>query len=194
LSALLFGHGAYTEEAVAVTASALHGYALGLPALCAARPLIAATNALQLGKTPVKAALISMGPLILVSIGGIFFSDTPKSAALSVGLGLSTGAWCNVLLLLRHINVALQTKNKGEAEKAKALQKPARACLGYLAVALIMAFCLSRIAAQNVGILLLPGLILVIVVCWFALFLAFKNEDARALLALFRKKQRHCSQ
>jgi putative peptidoglycan lipid II flippase len=201
LSALLFGHGAYAGDPVTVTAAALCGYALGLPALCAARPLLAAAHALRLEKTSLKAALASLSLLIPVSIGGFLFSDGAASAALSVGLGLSAGAWCNALLLLRSVSAALRAEDRGKKDSVEAktstgearrsLWKSLGACLGYLVAALVMAFCLIRAAGvaqeagQIMGILALPGLILAAVAVWFAVFLAFRSEDARALAALF---------
>jgi len=193
LSALLFGHGAYMGEPVGVTASALCGCAFGLPALCAARPLLAAASALRQEKAPLQTALASMGPLVLVSAGGVFLSDDSQSAALSVGLGLSAGAWCNAALLLRRVSAALREKDVGKDEAGevmRSLWKSLGGCLGYLAAALVMTFGLSRAAglAPDMGILALPGLILAAVALWFVVFLAFRNEDARALAALFRKK------
>jgi len=200
LSALLFGHGAYMGEPVSVTASALCGYAFGLPALCAARPLLAAANALRLEKVPLQTALVSMGPLVLVSAGGVFLSDSPQSAAFSVGLGLSAGAWCNAALLLQPISAVLRAGDRGEVDGGKkdasagevmrSLWKSLGGCLGYLAAALVMVFCLSRAAglAQDMSILALPGLILAAVVLWFIVFLAFKNEDTRALATLLQRR------
>jgi len=190
LSSLLFGHGAYAGDPVAVTAAALCGYTFGLPALCATRPLLAAAHALQLEKVPLKAALVSLGLLVPVSIGGFLFSEGTASAAFSVGLGLSAGAWCNVLLLLLHVNGALRTEGKDEGEGLRKFSGACPpACLVYLAAALVMAFCLILLAepAQDMSLLALPILILVAVALWFAGFLAFRNEDARALARLFRR-------
>jgi putative copper export protein len=107
-----------------------------------------------------------------------------------VGLGLSAGAWCNVLLLLLHVNGALRTEGKDEGEGLRKFSGACPpACLVYLAAALVMAFCLILLAepAQDMSLLALPILILVAVALWFAGFLAFRNEDARALARLFRR-------
>jgi cation transporter-like permease len=75
-------------------------------------------------------------------------------------------------------------------EVARSLCKSLSGCLGYLAASLVMAFCLSRATgfAQDMGPLALLGLILAAVALWFALFLAFRHEDARVLAGLFRRK------
>lgn len=58
---LLFQHGRFTTESTALTAAALAGYALGLPAYAAVKVLASAFYAMKDTKTPVRVANLSMG-------------------------------------------------------------------------------------------------------------------------------------
>ena len=189
LSDLLFGHGAYVGDPTGVTAAALRGYALGLPALCAARPLLAAANALKLEKMPLHTALISMAVLALVSVGGMCAGNSPETAALGVGLGLSAAAWCNAALLLRGVCAGRDASEEGmkPSRANRLLRETLRGIWRYAAAAVLMALGLSMLPPLHS--LLLIGLIALCAAAWSGLFLALGSEDARAFTALFRRKR-----
>lgn len=90
----LFGHGAFDAAAVEGTVTALCAYAPGLPAFALGRTLLAATHARGDTRTPVLAALVSLGVVLVAGLG--------LSGPLGVAgppLAASLGAWCNTLLL-----------------------------------------------------------------------------------------------
>ncbi len=102
---VLFGHGAFTQSAVDGCAALLSAYALCLPALAAARPLIAAVHALRKTAQAARAALwafagtaLTCGAAAALASAG-FESPLARSAAL--GLGISLGAYIFLWLLLR---------------------------------------------------------------------------------------------
>lgn len=84
---ILFEHGRFTPWATALTASALAGYALGLPAYAAVKVLASAFYAMKDTRTPVRVANISMGVniagnLMLMGpwgVGGLAFATAIAS-------------------------------------------------------------------------------------------------------------------
>lgn len=189
LSALIFGHGAFTGESVSITASALRGYAIALPALCASRPLLGAINALQQERLPIKTIAYSTAVLLLVSTGAILLSTKPEEAALGIGIGLTAGAWCNLLLLLRGLYAILQKDAEPTNAWRAGLGGVLRGICGYAAVAALMGICLSYAAAALTDTTLpLLGVICLCTMAWFGLFLFIGTEDARAFAALAGKK------
>lgn len=96
---LLFGRGAFSAEAVSLTAWALVGYGLGLPAFAVVRPLVSAHYALEDTRTPVRAAVVS---LVVYLVSGV----TLMQVFDHVGLALATtiSSWVNALLLMRGMN------------------------------------------------------------------------------------------
>jgi putative peptidoglycan lipid II flippase len=84
---ILFEHGRFTPRATALTASALAGYALGLPAYAAVKVLASAFYAMKDTRTPVRVANISMGVniagnLMLMGpwgVGGLAFATAIAS-------------------------------------------------------------------------------------------------------------------
>ncbi|BBD08815.1 murein biosynthesis integral membrane protein MurJ [Desulfovibrio ferrophilus] len=96
---LLFGRGAFSAEAVSMTAWALVGYGVGLPAFAMVRPLVSACYALQDTRTPVRAAVVS---LLVYVISGVTLMQVMDH----VGLALATtiSSWVNAGLLLRGLN------------------------------------------------------------------------------------------
>ena len=96
ITALLFGHGAFTSEAVSATTLAFVAYAPGLPALALSRPLLAATSALGDTRAGTRAATASLAlTLILGTVS--FLLKTPWGLALAVSLA----AWLHVSMLWR---------------------------------------------------------------------------------------------
>ena len=184
LADLLFGHGAFSQEQVACTAAALRVYALGLPAMCAARPLLAAASALGLERAPLKTACLSLAVLVPMSLAGMFAAgDNPAMAAAGLALGLSAGAWANTVLLLRRL-------------RAKAIPCPLRKAAGPLSAytigAAIMAGGLCAIAGPH-GHLSPAALLLLILAClglWLGFFYVCNNADARFLPDLLRRSGR----
>lgn len=184
LTQLLFGHGAFAGEQAACTAAALRAYALGLPAMCATRPLLAASHALALGNAPLRIAGVSLLCLVPVSFAGMqMFSNSPPAAAAALTFGLSVGAWINALLLLRLV-------------RGKGLPCPVRAraksLVAYGGGALLMACALSAIAKScaplPAGMTL--ALIAAALVLWIGLFYLARNEDARSLPRLLRSSRK----
>ena len=184
LADALFGHGANTTSSVRTIAFALMGYSPALPALCAARPLLAAAHALNLQGTPLKTALISLLPLVLVSGTGVYacIGDT-DAAAFSIGVGLAAGAWTNTVLLLRCLakeGVALFRPGIWSGPGVYAL---AALCMGGA-----LFFATTR-ADNKFGIAALAGLIALCAALWFGFFLLLKSEEAKEIMASFRRSR-----
>ena len=101
---LLFGHGAFTGDAVRATAYALIGYALGLPAFAMVRPLVSGFYALEDTRTPVLAACICLVLYVLVAVGLMQVLG-------HVGLALATtiSSWANFFLLTRSLRRKIGT-------------------------------------------------------------------------------------
>lgn len=179
LCSILFGHGAYHAEAVASTASTLAGYAAGLPALCAARPLLSACHALDLAKESARASLLSLCLMIPASLAGLAQGgDNRIQASLGLGAGLAVGAWTYAWLLLREL-------------RRKAVPCPLCPILAVLVLYFLAAFCLAAalffLPARNE--LSLPGALAAVpcsAIVWLGLFFLGKNRDARALFDFLR--------
>lgn len=176
LAWLFFGHGAYGNEGAMHTASCLMAYATGLPAMCAARPLLAALAALGESRAAGVAACQSL--IIAVLFGLMTMSLGPAGIA----LGISAAAWCNSLLLLR----ILRRRN---------IPSPASGCgrrfLFYTLLSLIMVLALSFLPLPTGERLILAGLICLLAggcaFLWVFLFWATGNTDARDLVSLLRR-------
>lgn len=91
---LLFGHGAFGEQAVQGTASSVRALAAGLPALAAARPLAAACNAAQDRTTPLRATMAGVAVFCLSA-----WPCMELAAAPGLALSMSLAGWVNALLL-----------------------------------------------------------------------------------------------
>ncbi|MDR2488672.1 MAG: hypothetical protein LBD42_04170 [Desulfovibrio sp.] len=186
LAAVLFGHGAFGREQTAATAAALRMYALGLPAMCAARPFLVAAPALNMPRVPLRTACVSLIVFLPISLAGIAFSDggMPGTTA-GLALGLSVGAWTNAFLLSRRLQTCGILR----------LWRPLRGTLAtYVFGALIMAGILTFVNTRYGPLSAGPLLLLTGVCCglWIACFRALKNKDARFLLDVLcgsRKKQ-----
>lgn len=174
---LFFGHGAYTLEALEITASALQGYAAALPAICATRPLLSAAHALNLGKIPLRTALKSLGILVIVGVPGLLLAkDNQSAAALNIGLGLAAAAWGNAFLLLMEI------RKKGVSPCFRSLAYP---ILSYLTTASLMGWGLTLPVVQTFP----PGLLILLVglcaLAWLGLFHILGYRDALDITAFF---------
>lgn len=174
---LVFGHGAFDAKTSAATALMLASYATALPALCAARPLLAAAHALELDAAPLAAARFGLFPLLCCGVGGalLWGGDSPE-AATALGLGLSAAAWTTAWLLLRRVHQAA----------GAGILRASRAWLArYAAGAALMAAILYRLPAN-------PGpfaLVLGISLCaafWVGAFLLAGSKDAAAFAAILR--------
>ena len=177
---LLFGHGAFAGHGAALTATVLSGSCLGLPALCASRPLLAAANAV--GANTLRAACASLAPLVLIATGGlIVFGGESREAAFCLGLGLALAAWANAALLLRLL------RDRGLPPPLKT-RRPV--LCGYALAAAIMAGGLLLLDALA-GPLPSWALLALVVFCaalWGGGALLFGNEDARVLWQWIRKR------
>ncbi|MFO7877505.1 MAG: murein biosynthesis integral membrane protein MurJ [Desulfovermiculus sp.] len=93
---VLFGRGAFDASAVQATSAALVGYSLGLPAFCAVRSLVSALYALEDTRSPVKAAVVSLGINLVL---GVMLMQVIAHVGLAIAVSLAS--WGNVLLLGR---------------------------------------------------------------------------------------------
>ena len=93
----IFAHGAFHLDAADVSASALAGYGVGLPAFVVVRVIAATFYARHDTATPVRATLLAVAVnvgLKFVLVWGLHLG------ALGVALGTSFGSWANVSLLV----------------------------------------------------------------------------------------------
>ena len=189
---LLFGHGAFDRGAVEGCAALLAGYALGLPALAAARPLIAAIHALQRMTSAAKAALVTFAVTGLACLTVVLAAPAlARSTALSLalGLGVSLGALAFTALLLRIL--AEEKAAPGLRHTLKAISLPLGLSLGIAVICRLSAGVFPEHSLWLV-LILAPGCAL----SYAAICLAAGYPEARQLLALFlsktrRKKTRH---
>ncbi len=96
LVGLCFGHGAFSDTALAATSEALLAYCAGLPALAAARPRLAALNALGDAETPARSAIWGLGITLVLGAASL-----PLNAAAGPALAATVAAWANTALLAR---------------------------------------------------------------------------------------------
>ncbi len=94
LVSMLFGHGAFSHEAVNLTAGLLWAYAWGLPATAASRPLLSAANTLRRPGLPLRATLFS---LAVATLSGPALASTLGTPG--IALAVSLGAWSNTIFL-----------------------------------------------------------------------------------------------
>ena len=92
--ALLFGHGAFSHQAVQGTAATLACMALGLPGFAALRPLASASFARHEYAPPVYAALLGLGGFLLLA-----WPLMQSLAAAGLALAVSLAGLANTLLL-----------------------------------------------------------------------------------------------
>jgi len=92
----IFMHGAFHADAAAISASALSGYAIGLPAFVLVRLLTATFYARHDTATPVRATWLAVAVNVgfkLLLVFGLHWG------AFGVALGTSLGSWANVTTL-----------------------------------------------------------------------------------------------
>jgi putative peptidoglycan lipid II flippase len=171
---LLFGHGAYSQEDARLAALCLAAYAPGLPAMCAARPLLAALAALGETRAVTLAAGQGLLAAVLASLPGAFLLG-----AAGIALGVTFGVWVHAGLLLR----ALGRKHPFPLGPA------GRRCLPYVLPATGMGCLLFFLPLPlDNRFLLAASLALLTVGCalaWIAIFRLVRNQDALALTAPF---------
>lgn len=184
LADTLFGHGSFTKSSVLLTASALIGYAPAIPALCAARPLLAAVTAFGHRTAPLSSACVSLAPLLTCGITGIYFwgETYPEYCMIAIGLGLSVGAWANTWLLSRKLHTV-------------GVPSPLYGIRRTLTAYIVAALGMGSLLGLGICWLGQPGtlgcLVLVSIagVAWIVFFRALKNQDAQSLLGLFRYRK-----
>ena len=91
---VIFGRGAFGDDAVQATSLALVGFAVGLPAFSCVRPMLSAFYALEDTVTPVKIAVISL--VLNIALGILLMQFLQH---LGLALAASISSWINVLLL-----------------------------------------------------------------------------------------------
>lgn len=178
LAWLFFGHGAYGNEGAMHTASCLMAYAPGLPAMCAARPLLAAMAAL--GETRPAGIAACQSLLVAVFLGLVTMNLGPAGIA----LGISAAAWCNTLLLLRILH------RRGIPSPFSGCGKRLRL---YILLSAAMALALHALPLPTNERFMLAGLICLLAggcaFLWVFLFWAASNPEARALMRLLRREK-----
>ena len=93
----IFAHGAFHVDAADVSAMALMGYGVGIPAFVLVRVIAATFYARHDTATPVRATILA----VVVNIGMKFLLVWGfHLGALGVALGTSLGSWANVSLLV----------------------------------------------------------------------------------------------
>lgn len=120
LVALVFGRGAFSAEAVEMTALALCAYAPGLPAYALSRPLLAACHALEDTATPLRATAAGLGVVLGIGLGFLQMDIIRANAALVPPLAVSLGIWIYAVLLWRGLTRTLQTRAGADADLAPA--------------------------------------------------------------------------
>lgn len=177
LAQALFGHGAFDADSVEVTAMALQGYSLAIPALCAGRPLLSAALALGLRALPLRCAFISLLPVLLAGPASSFVGEVPGAGVLAVAVGLTAGAWTNAALLLARIS---------RCPGISPLRGQMAPVTSYAAASLGLAGLLIayRLIGEGPGSLMTLALAFAGAVCWQLGFSLAGNGDARALNAL----------
>ena len=93
----IFAHGAFHVDAADVSAAALAGYGVGLPAFVLVRVIAATFYARHDTATPVRATLLAVAvnvALKFLLVWGFHLG------ALGVALGTSIGSWANICLLI----------------------------------------------------------------------------------------------
>lgn len=117
---LLFGRGAFSDQAVQATGAALWAYAWGLPFIALSRPLVAAFYAREDTKTPVLVAVVSLA----VNIGlGAYLMQSYGHVGLA--LGLTAASVCNFTLLW-----GLLTRRAGTVLPVVSILKSGALCVG----------------------------------------------------------------
>ncbi len=91
---VIFGRGAFDQQAVEATSLALVGFAVGLPAFSCVRPLISAFYSLEDTVTPMKIAVVSL--VLNVFLGLILMQHL---AHFGLALAASISSWVNVIFL-----------------------------------------------------------------------------------------------
>ncbi len=94
LTAVLFGHGAFGQDAVRLTAAYVCAYAPGLPAYTLSRPLLAACHAMEDRRTPVRALCAGLAATLAVGAIGCWLWGR-----LGPPLGAALGIWVYMLVL-----------------------------------------------------------------------------------------------
>ncbi len=106
---LLFARGAFDAQAVAATATALCGYAPGLPAYGLIRPLLAACNARQqIGLTSASGVAAVASTLAAAAV--LIHSLPERYALLGPPLAVSAALWLQVGLLWTGLNRGLRLR------------------------------------------------------------------------------------
>jgi putative peptidoglycan lipid II flippase len=174
LARLFFGHGAYSPEDVRLTALCLAAYAPALPALCAARPLLAALAALEGTRAVALAAGLGLAASFLAALPGALALGAP-----GIALGVAFGIWVHLGLLL------LALRGKGLPPFP---WPAARRCLSYTPPAAGMGILLFLLPLPlDNKVLLAVSLVALAAGCallWMGIFRLARNEDALALATL----------
>jgi putative peptidoglycan lipid II flippase len=180
--ALLFKRGAFDAETTRLTAYALLYYAVGLWAFSAVRIVVSTFYSLQDTRTPVRAAIISVGANILL---GIILMGPLKHGGLA--LSTSLASMLNLALLIQALKVKI-----GALE----LRSIARSACKTMVCSIIMgvvvwAVALLIIPSENETFLSLffgiMGSIVAGIILYGAFSLLLKSQELNHLLAIAKK-------
>ncbi len=174
---VLFGRGAFGGADVLATTCALWGYAPGLPAFAAVRPLLAAFHSLRDARTPVVAAIV--GLVVTLGSGAVLmWSLGPAGLALAV----SAGSWANVLTL--HYLLG-----RREPRYVAEMRSEMRWVWRYALLSAAVLGGAWACAVYWVGLAALAGIPLIIVAYWGGAMM-IGSPDIQLLLAVRRKRGR----
>lgn len=172
---LLFEHGRFTARATALTASALAGYALGLPAYAAVKVLASAFFALKDTKTPVRVANISMGVNI---VGNLILMGPWGVGGLAFATAVASGVNAALLFWLLRKRLGLL----GGRRLGVSLLKSGGASLLMGAAAGAWVHWGAGPLAARLAVAVVGGAVL-----YFVLARVFRCEEGAHLSALFRR-------
>lgn len=172
---ILFEHGRFTPRATALTASALAGYALGLPAYAAVKVLASAFFAMKDTRTPVRVANISMGVNIA---GNLALMGTWGVGGLAFATAIASVVNAGLLFWLLRRRLGLL----GGRRLALSLARAA-------AASLVMGLAAWAWTRWGVGPLALRVTVAVAggVALYFALARLLRSEESDHLTGLFRR-------
>ncbi len=152
LTSLIFGYGEFGDQALLRTGNALLAYAVGLPALALARPLLAGLAALGTTAPAVRGALAGLAATA-------FFGTLSLSldAAWGPALAVSCGAWVNAAVLLRALAKLGHSSLPGLAWPLKTLATSALMAACVLWASGLFGSALGKAATVPLGVVVYMG-------------------------------------
>jgi putative peptidoglycan lipid II flippase len=180
--ALLFKRGAFDAETTRLTAYALLYYAVGLWAFSAVRIVVSTFYSLQDTRTPVRAAIISVGANILL---GIILMGPLKHGGLA--LSTSLASMLNLALLIQALKVKIGALELRSIARSACKTMVCSTIMGVV----VWAVALLIIPSENETFLSLffgiMGSIVTGIILYGAFSLLLKSQELNHLLAIAKK-------